>query len=84
MHSRRAERDTAIDEQSISRPWDNSGLRHRVEGRAIDGVDIRSLQSSVIARTGEPSRPRRSLRLGSATTTSTEVEVSHDLYRQAP
>ena len=84
MQSRRADRDTVIDEQPISRPWDNSGLRHRVEGRAIDGVDIRSLQSSVVSRAGEPSRRRRSLRSASATTTSAEVELAHDLDRQAP
>jgi hypothetical protein len=84
MKSRRAERDTTIDEQPIRRPWDNSGLRHRVEGRAIDGVDIRSLQTSVVARAGEPSRRRRSLRVAQAVATSPEVELAQDLDRQAP
>jgi len=40
------------------RPWDNTGLRHRVEGRPIDGVDVVALQSSVVARVPEPSRRR--------------------------
>ena len=82
MKSRRAERDTAIDEQPISRPWDNSGLRHRVEGRAIDGVDIRSLQSSVIARATEPARRRRAPR-ATTSAASTEVELAHDVDGQA-
>jgi hypothetical protein len=62
MQSRRAESDTPIEESTISRPWDNSGLRHRVEGRAIEGIDIRSLQSSVVARSGASTTRRRSLR----------------------
>ena len=81
MQSRRAEPDTAIEEQPISRPWDNSGLRHRVEGRTIDDVDIRSLQSSVVARSGASSRRRRSLR-ASASAVSPEVELAHDLDGQ--
>jgi hypothetical protein len=84
MHSRRAEHDTTIEEQPVSRPWDNSGLRHRVEGRAIDGVDVGSLQSSVVARTGEPSRRRRWLRPAPVGASSSEVELAHDLDRQAP
>jgi len=82
MKARLAERDTAIEEQAISPPWDNSGLRHRVEGRAIDGVDIRSLQSSVVARSGASSRRWRSLR-ASAPAASPEIEVAHDLEGQA-
>jgi hypothetical protein len=84
MNSQRADRATAIDEQPISRPWDNTGLRHRVEGRAIDGVDVGSLQSSVVARTGEPSRRRRWLRSVPVGASSAEVELVHDLDRQAP
>jgi hypothetical protein len=80
MQSRRAEPDTAIEEQPISRPWDNSGLRHRVEGRTIDDVDIRSLQSSVVARSSGSSR-RRSRR-ASAPAVSPEVELAHDLDGQ--
>lgn len=38
------------------RPWDNTGLRHRVEGRPIEGVDVLALQSSVVARAAEPGR----------------------------
>jgi hypothetical protein len=84
MKSRRGEREPAIEEQPIRRPWDNSGLRHRVEGRAIDGVDIRSLQTSVVARAGESSRRRRSSRVAPAGATSPEVELAQDLDRQAP
>ena len=80
MQSRRAEPDTN-EEPTISRPWDNSGLRNRVEGRAIDGVDIRSLQSSVVSRSSGSSR-RRSRR-ASAPAASPEVEVAHDLEGQA-
>lgn len=82
MKSRRAQPDTAIEEPTTSRPWDNSGLRNRVEGRVIDGVDIRSLQSSVVARSSGSSR-RRSRR-ASAPAASLEVEVAHDLEGQAP
>jgi hypothetical protein len=84
MKSRRAERDTAIEQQPISRPWDNSGLRHRVEGRAIDGLDIRSLQSSVSARAAEPARGRRSQRAAPTAPVSPEVELVHDVDGQAP
>ena len=80
MRSPRAEPDTT-EEPTISRPWDNSGLRNRVEGRTIDGVDIRSLQSSVVSRSGESSR-RRSRR-APAPAASPEVEVAHDLEGQA-
>jgi hypothetical protein len=38
------------------RPWDNTGLRHRVEGRQIEGVDVLALQSSVVDRAPESSR----------------------------
>lgn len=44
----------------VHRPWDNTGLRHRVEGREIDGVDVLELQTSVVER--EAARPRRRLR----------------------
>ena len=36
--------------------WDNSGLRHRVEGRAIGGVDVADLQVSVVARSADGGR----------------------------
>jgi hypothetical protein len=39
--------------------WDNSGLRHRVEGRALGGVDIADLQVSVVARTADGGRRGR-------------------------
>jgi hypothetical protein len=83
MQSRRAEPDTAIEESTISRPWDNSGLRHRVEGRAIDGVDVRSLQSSVVARSGTSSRRRRSFRERSPAA-SPQIELAQDHDREAP
>jgi hypothetical protein len=82
MQSRRTESDTAIEESTISRPWDNSGLRHRVEGRAIDGIDIRSLQSSVVARSGASTTRRRSLRERSPAA-SPQIERTHDLDREA-
>ncbi len=41
----------------MERPWDNSGLRQRVEGKPIEGIDILALQSNVVAR--EPERARR-------------------------
>ncbi|MGH2539189.1 MAG: hypothetical protein ACRDGK_01560 [Actinomycetota bacterium] len=43
--------------------WDNSGLRHRVEGRAVGGVDIADLQVSVVARTADNRRHGRRRRL---------------------
>jgi hypothetical protein len=40
---------------SIHRQWDNSELRHRLEGREIDGIDVLQLQLAIVAReTGEP------------------------------
>ena len=80
MQSRRPEPD-ATEQPAISRPWDNSGLRNRVEGKAIDGVDIRSLQSSVVSRSSGSSR--RGLRRASAPAASPEVEVVQDLEGQA-
>jgi hypothetical protein len=59
MKSRRAESEQASEEKPIRRSWDNSGLRHRVEGREIEGVDVNSLQSSVVARADAPARARR-------------------------
>lgn len=44
----------------VARSWDNSGLRHRVEGKAIDGIDVQGLQSSAAAR--DANAPRRRLR----------------------
>ncbi len=41
----------------MERPWDNSALRQRVEGKPIEGIDILALQSNVVAR--EPERARR-------------------------
>jgi hypothetical protein len=41
----------------IERPWDNSSLRQRVEGKPIVGIDILALQSNIVAR--EPQRSRR-------------------------
>ncbi|HET6713285.1 MAG TPA: hypothetical protein VFI59_06210 [Actinomycetota bacterium] len=38
------------------RPWDNTGLRHGMEGRPIEGVDGLALQSSIVARAPEPAR----------------------------
>ncbi|MEX1263692.1 MAG: hypothetical protein WEE66_07115 [Actinomycetota bacterium] len=45
--------------RAVERPWDNSGLRQRVEGRDIEGVDVLALQSTVVAREPERSRRRR-------------------------
>jgi hypothetical protein len=58
MRDRRA--DQPAETRPIHRPWDNSGLRHRVEGREIDGVDVLALQTSVVER--EVLRPRRRFR----------------------
>jgi hypothetical protein len=49
-----------LDERPVRRPWDNTGLRDRVEGRRIDGIDVLALQSSVVRR--EADRPRRRFR----------------------
>ncbi|MGZ8580065.1 MAG: hypothetical protein ACXWW9_02125 [Actinomycetota bacterium] len=57
MRTRRHEPD---EPRPRRRPWDNTGLRHRVEGRSIAGVDVLELQSSVVARS--PDRSRRWLR----------------------
>ena len=43
--------------RAVERSWDNSGLRQRVEGKDIEGVDVLALQSSVVAR--EPEQHRR-------------------------
>jgi hypothetical protein len=48
------------DIRPIHRPWDNSGLRNRVEGREIEGVDVLELQSRAVARNEHA--PRRRLR----------------------
>lgn len=57
MRNVRTEHDDIL---PIRRPWDNSGLRNRVEGREIEGVDVLELQSSAAARCDR--RPRRRLR----------------------
>ncbi|HVF08459.1 MAG TPA: hypothetical protein VNC60_07780 [Actinomycetota bacterium] len=41
----------------VERPWDNSALRQRVEGKPIEGIDVLALQSNVVARA--PARSRR-------------------------
>ncbi|MDH4111838.1 MAG: hypothetical protein OEV60_04035 [Actinomycetota bacterium] len=42
------------------RSWDNSELRHRLEGREVRGVDVLALQSSVVGRADQaPARRRR-------------------------
>jgi hypothetical protein len=53
----RQRRSDVEQERAVHRPWDNSGLRHRVEGREIDGVDVSALQSAVVERAAR--RPRR-------------------------
>lgn len=47
------------EKRPVKRPWDNTGLRHRVEGKPIEGIDILALQSNVVAREPERSRRRR-------------------------
>jgi hypothetical protein len=49
------------DPRPVLRPWDNSGLRNRVEGREIGGIDVVELQSSAAARI-QPTRRRRRYR----------------------
>ena len=40
--------------------WENSGLRHRVEGRDLGGIDVVELQLTVVERAvQEPGRRRR-------------------------
>lgn len=39
--------------------WENSGLRHRVEGRDLAGVDVVQLQLTVVERALEEPRRRR-------------------------
>ncbi|HWC72117.1 MAG TPA: hypothetical protein VG993_13235 [Actinomycetota bacterium] len=56
----RSHRPEPADVRPIRRPWDNTGLRHRVEGREIEGVDVLELQTSVLSKAEE--RPRRRLR----------------------
>jgi hypothetical protein len=49
-----------IEEPVRQRPWDNAGLRNRVEGRAIEGVDVLELQLAVVERSkAERIRRRR-------------------------
>jgi hypothetical protein len=56
----RRQRPEPDDARPIRRSWDNTGLRNRVEGRAIEGVDVVDLQSSVVTRSEQ--EPRRRLR----------------------
>jgi hypothetical protein len=55
----RTQRDESDEPRAVPRPWDNSGLRHRVEDREIEGVDVLALQSAVVAREAESGRRRR-------------------------
>ena len=43
--------------------WENSGLRHRVEGRDLGGIDVVGLQLTVVERAVQ--EPRRRPRRGS-------------------
>jgi hypothetical protein len=45
------------EQRPVERPWDNSALRQRVDGKPIEGIDILALQSKVVAR--KPERYRR-------------------------
>jgi hypothetical protein len=55
MDARRSEPEQP---RAVARPWDNTGLRHRVEGKDIGGVDVLALQSSVVARDAQSPRRR--------------------------
>ncbi|MGZ8630957.1 MAG: hypothetical protein ACXWZF_08335 [Actinomycetota bacterium] len=43
--------------------WENSGLRNRVEGRDLGGIDVMELQLVVVERTAEAPRKRRRRKL---------------------
>ena len=71
----KSERSGPDELDEVQRPWDNAGLRHRVEGRAIEGIDVLALQSRVLTRGAEA---RRRWRLRPRSSERGEVKASGD------
>ncbi len=58
MRTRKPEADTEPETSQRRLPWDNVGLRQRVEGRDIEGIDVQALQTAVVSRDTGSTRKR--------------------------
>ncbi|CAN5779427.1 hypothetical protein BH18ACT17_BH18ACT17_06330 [soil metagenome] len=57
MRTRKPEADTEPETSQRRLPWHNVGLRQRVEGRDIEGIDVQ-LQTAVVSRDTGSTRKR--------------------------